>query len=584
MRRAVFVLACATAIEARAEPRKHGHTPPRPSTPAAQSDPDDARRLEAIAHFERGRERLKERAWDAALAEFARSRQLYAGRGNTQNVAICLRELKRYDEALDAFEALLRDFAATPADVRAIGLEIDRLRPRVGTIEVRITEPNATVVVDGRVRGTTPASVPIRVAAGTHVVRVYKRLFAPFERQVEVAGEQNVPVAGVLAPLSSYGTLVVAEGSGRAAQVVVDGVVVGSTPWEGPLALGPHVLALRDGDAGTAPVEVVVRANAPTTMNLAVAALDADVRIEPVPAGATLALDGVTLGHGLWEGRLPHGPHRIEVAAEGFLPAKSDVTLASDERRIISVVLERDPNSPLWLDPSPPMWVAEIDAALLVTPEVGGHVSNACRGDNLCSRSLPIGEIAMLRAGYQFRSGFTVEGDVGLLRYGLSTKGRHSDFDTVSTPLTGRLDDSVVIQEVALGASVAQHSQGTWPWTVRFGAGVLLGKATDDIAIAAASPAGPLPATATHISGRAAHFWVGPDARFAYRVSRHFEVSAGVHVLMLQVLNQPSADGPYPPGGIPTPAGNPPIVFQQQTFGGKTTLFAGVGIGLRGGI
>ena len=63
------------------------------------------------------------------------------------------------------------------------------------------------------------------------------------------------------AELPSAG-LRVNEESGRALDLVIDGVMVGTTPWEGSLSVGSHSVALRGAGAlGTQPALVPVRAS-----------------------------------------------------------------------------------------------------------------------------------------------------------------------------------------------------------------------------------------------------------------------------------------------------------------------------------
>src|SRR5262249_57157336 len=120
--------------------------------------------------------------------------------------------------------------------------------------------------------------------------------------------------------LVSSGRLRVTEASGRALDVVVDNVVVGKTPWEGTLAAGRHVVALQgEGNLGTQPSEAAVRVNQLTPIALAAEELDAALRVTPTPSSAVVALDEVTVGHGVWEGRVRAGGHKVEIAEEGFL-------------------------------------------------------------------------------------------------------------------------------------------------------------------------------------------------------------------------------------------------------------------------
>src|SRR5262249_16597318 len=151
----------------------------------------------------------------------------------------------RYDEALEMFEALLREFPSLPADDRNIAEKaILELRALVGRIDLVGAESGASVVIDGRQRGSIPIE-PVRVSVGSHLLRVSKEGFVPFETQVQVTGGQAVRVEAKLGALTRGGRLRVTESSGKSVDVVVDNVVVGKTPWEGTLAVGGHVVLLR---------------------------------------------------------------------------------------------------------------------------------------------------------------------------------------------------------------------------------------------------------------------------------------------------------------------------------------------------
>jgi hypothetical protein len=70
--------------------------------------------------------------------------------------------------------------------------------------------------------------------------------------------------------------------------------------------------------------------------------MDASLRVESTPKGATLRIDGRDMGPTTWEGRLPLGEHVIEVNTKGFVGATQRVTLERRKQREIGVVLERE--------------------------------------------------------------------------------------------------------------------------------------------------------------------------------------------------------------------------------------------------
>src|SRR5262249_24288608 len=146
--------------------------------------------------------------------------------------------------------------------------EMVSLRSFVGVLDIRGAEAGASVIVDGRNRGSAPTQ-PIRVNVGTHVVRVYKEGFEAFETRVDVPGGQAEVVAAKLAPLLRSGRLKVIERQGYVLDVVVYNAVVGKTPWEGPLAPGDHTVLIRgDGVIGTQPAIAPVQLNGVTPVTL----------------------------------------------------------------------------------------------------------------------------------------------------------------------------------------------------------------------------------------------------------------------------------------------------------------------------
>lgn len=249
-----FLTACAVlALSA------HGEAAPPPG-------PAPEHRAAAASRFEAGKKLVRAGAWAAALAEFLESRRRYPTWSATFNAAICLQELGRHAEALDAYEAVLREFpdklpAATKDTVQRAVLT---LRGRVGTIALDESEPGAVISVDGVVHGEHPLVAPLRVATGSHVVRVYKEGFEPFEVRLDVAARQTAHVQARLHAVVRGGRLRVAEQAGREVQVLVDNNVVGQAPWEGPVAAGEHLVALRgDGMIGAQPVTVTVLRDKP---------------------------------------------------------------------------------------------------------------------------------------------------------------------------------------------------------------------------------------------------------------------------------------------------------------------------------
>jgi hypothetical protein len=527
---------------------------------AAAADPEpapgpqstDAKREEARAHFEKAISLFEEESWDPALVEFLRSREIYPTRAATKDAALCLRKLQRYDEALDLFQALLREFPALPSEDRALAEHtIKELTALVGNVDIRGAESGATVVIDGRERGSVPLA-PVRVNAGTHLVRLSREGFLPFERQVQVAGAQTVVLQVKLAPLTRGGRLKIGEQAGKSADVIVDNVLVGKTPWEGTLPAGNHMVVLRAADGlGTQPVAAPVRLNEVTALTLTLEDLAAKLRIEPTPAGASVALDGIAVGRGVWEGPVRVGRHRVEVASEGFLPASRELAVAADKREVVAFSLERDPTSALFRQQNPPHFVFEATGAFLLSPSLGGSVLEGCTGE--CSKGWAMGALAVLHGGYQLSSGLSFWLDGGYFSVSQTVKDRALTLSPRGlAPFDGVASDNLRLSGPLLGASAGLSRGQTVRLRVRLAAGAFIGSAVDERRGHATTSERPGVAAAdidfdVSESPSAKYLFVAPELRAGLRLSPHWELSAGVGAFILLGLSDVAWQDSNPP-------------------------------------
>jgi PEGA domain len=339
-----------------------------------------ARRAAAEERFHRGLDLAGQQRWDAALAEFLASRELFPTRSATRNAAIALGRLARYAESLAHYEALLEEFGPTmpPDHLQAVRRELEAVKAQTAEVFVDVSEPGVSVVLDGEPRGSTPLKKALRVNPGTHVLRFAKAGFESTAYTLSVAAGTSKAVTSRLRPLSELGTLVVREAEDRALGVLIDGALVGTTPWSGLVARGVHSVQLRsDSGLGTAPGAVTVRAGATNALVVRASLLDAGLRIEPSPSTAALFLDGTALGSGVWEGRIPSGAHRVEATAPGHWLFRRQVRLSPGEELAVRASLERDGSSPLWRRSADSRFYAELSVSGLFSPSLRS-ASGAC--------------------------------------------------------------------------------------------------------------------------------------------------------------------------------------------------------------
>ncbi len=595
---AFFSLISFVVVAAFAQPVPAPTAAPAPSASASAS-PDAAKKDEARKHFEEGLAHFDRSEWSAALAEFLTSRSVYATRAATKDAAICLRKESRFDEALEMWEALEHDYSDLSADDKALAdREIADLRRSVGAVTIRGGEPAANVVIDGRARGTLPLAAPVRVSAGTHVVRVYKEGFVAFETRIDVAGQQTVAVDAHLDALTQSGRLRVTEEEGKPVNVVVDNIDVGKAPWEGSLSVGDHVVVLRgEGTLGTQPVDAPIRLNQLTPLTLIAENLDASARVDPTPGGATVAIDGVVVGRGVWDGRLRVGGHKIEVAQDGFIAFSQQISLGKEERKIVTAQLDRDPTSPLWGSSAKSKFVVEVDGALALAPVFGGDLVSSCTGN--CSASLPLGGLGVLHAAYQLPTGLGFGIDGGYLSFSESLKGRAAQI--VGSQLlmsdSGTADDAVSLRGLVVGLSGSYHHGDKWPLTIRIGVGAFIASVRDErtgsfATSSATTPSGTLYTTDDTYSHNATYLYAAPEVRLGRRIGDHFEINVGVELRVLSALSRPSWQDP--PNGILAGPVNPPMGavagkhyddglggFGSQTLTSSFLFVVAPGLGLR---
>ncbi|AUX46793.1 uncharacterized protein SOCE26_083020 [Sorangium cellulosum] len=337
--------------------------PPAPpgKIPQAAVSSEEA---EARAQFEEGVAHFDKQEYREAMEAFRRSLWLKKNRNTMGYIASCLKQLGQYDDALEQYEEMRREYPKLPAKIEAIvAADMAELSGLVGTLAVAGDAPaGASLFVDDRLRGKLPLDMPLRVSAGSRAVRVEKEGFAPLTTTVQVrAGKENV---AELVATARKGRLVVNEKHNWVLHVELDGKEVGVTPWEGLVNVGEHKVRLHGfmGVEALAACEVPataakegakvassvaatsVRLYEETRVVLGAEEQDALLRVESAPAGATVRIDLKEVGKAPWEGRLPLGEHVVEVSAGGFFSARRAVRLERRKQRELSVSLERQPD------------------------------------------------------------------------------------------------------------------------------------------------------------------------------------------------------------------------------------------------
>ncbi len=306
------------------------------------------------------------------------------------------------------------------------------------------------------------------------------------------------------------------------------------------------MVALRgEGDQGTPPVRVVVEEGRTAPLTLAAEVLAASLRVEPVPIDASVAIDGVTVGRGVWEGRLRAGTHVVEVASPGFRPGSRRPSLARGGREVIREALERDeavrPSLGASL-PRRPRFLVEATTAAVLVPSFGGDVAGACVG--VCQAPLGAGGSAWIHAGYELGIGLGFGVTVGYLAAAQRVTSRATEAATTveAAPVAGVVDDRLALRGAILGAWVGYTLGEQAPLTLRIGGGALLGDVLDERTNGAFAASDGTTFTAGPLAERhgATFAFVTPEARVGWPAGKHLVLSAGVAVPVLIGLRRPA--------------------------------------------
>ncbi|MEI7894559.1 MAG: PEGA domain-containing protein, partial [Myxococcales bacterium] len=401
---------------------------PRPTPPAPQVDAAAGKR-----HFDVGMKLYREKAFEGALVEFQESYRLGRRHSALKNVAQCQRELKRFAAAYGSFELLLKEHDAVlkPKEKTEIQRVLADLALVTGTLEVRTTEADAVVFLDGIRVGTTPLAAPLRVDLGSHKIRLEKPARIPFEADIVVAGQQAAVVEPKLAPEVKTGKLEVREKTGQAIKVVVDGEERGPAPWSGELLPGRHEVEGR-GDKIVAPKQAVDVVLGKATEIVLVAAVPTEsVTVRSGIPEAQISVDGALVGTGTYEGKLAIGTHRLRITAPGF--ATHDAALEVVEGRSVMMDIPLKASVPAKREEDPDDafrgFFFRWDLAFNVQTASENYFTTCSNVGVKCDTPNPLGGAMTFHFGHNFN---WVGIDVALAFGGLAIERKLTDTKSVS--------------------------------------------------------------------------------------------------------------------------------------------------------
>lgn len=184
------------------------------ASPAASPSPAEgaqgveaAHKEEAERHFRAAVALQRVEDFEAAIAAYRHSDNLYPTKATLFNLANCLRATHRYPEALAVLERLQREFGSELVDpMRSVADSQRReLLALTAQLTVHVHGPagqldGATVSVDGQVVGETPLAAPLRLKLGQHQVRAEREGYTSATLEVSLMSAATVEQTLTLTP------------------------------------------------------------------------------------------------------------------------------------------------------------------------------------------------------------------------------------------------------------------------------------------------------------------------------------------------------------------------------------------------
>jgi formylglycine-generating enzyme required for sulfatase activity len=199
----------------------------------------------------------------------------------------------------------------------------------------------AAVAVDGADRGVAPLLVDA-LEPGEHVVRVSAERYLPHEEKVVIEGrgiEQSLEAA--LTPAWAEVSITSAPAG---ADVYVDEQIAGKTPLTAEILHGRRELRVHLPGFKAFQDKMDVKANEPLAIpEIVLEPADAVVALDSRPSRATVTVNGEYRGQTPLEIALEPGQvSKLRLFREGFRPAGRELTLASGEKKSLTVDLDAE--------------------------------------------------------------------------------------------------------------------------------------------------------------------------------------------------------------------------------------------------
>jgi hypothetical protein len=274
----------------------------------------------ARTHFAAGVRLYDAHDYANALAEFQAAYAAKKIPAIKRNVALCLKGLQRYPEAIDALDEMLAEGGdSLKPDVRdGAKRAIAELTAMIASVRLRIVfngkvaPPTLTVTVDDRIVPPDKLGAPIRLMPGDHVFTAHAQGYFDGQQKLHlIAGQPEtlVELGMVAIEIAQRGRLTV-QTNVSTSQIAIDGIPAGTGSWTGDVAAGTHKVDVTAQGFEPHSADATVQANTAESVSIDMSAPTSPKPDPyPTPAAPKKSYDWyISAGLGIYGETLTFGP------------------------------------------------------------------------------------------------------------------------------------------------------------------------------------------------------------------------------------------------------------------------------------
>jgi hypothetical protein len=207
-----------------------------------------------------------------------------------------------------------------------------KLKADFGTIDVKSEpEDGASVSYDGNPTGkVTPCTIDIK--AGEHTIKIIHNEYATETRRITLKAGETIPLIFEMTPTFSN----VSISTEPPADIYIDGTLKKKGEWNGRLKEGVHTFEARLDKYESYSEKLSVVKEKPLNLNYKLDPIQGSLKIQTVPTGATVILNGETKGTTpMTINKLLIGEYSLSLKKDDYNTVDKNIVIVKD--RLIEV-------------------------------------------------------------------------------------------------------------------------------------------------------------------------------------------------------------------------------------------------------